>query len=214
MGADAQDAAGGGGPMGPQFRTGFSGFTRTPVPRWVAFLQFPLFVGIGAVLLIGGIHRYDAVQPIAGGRTTTGTVVSVSTGQNCGRHGCSTYWVPTIQFTANGNDFTFAGPRSGNSMNTGDQVRVSYDPGNPAVARDLSAGVGQAWLLIAFGVLAILAGPVSFLLGFRRLHARLNLTSARDDGGWVGHSGLHSVRGISVGLAVMVAFLIIRLVTH
>jgi hypothetical protein len=200
--------------MGPQFRTGFFGLTGNPVPRWVAYLQSALFVVIGVALLISGIRRYDAVQPIAGGRTTTGTVIAVNTGQNCGRHGCSAYWVPTIQFTANGHNFTFAGPESGNSMNTGDRVQVSYDPGNPAVARDTSAGVGKAWLLMGFGVLAILAGLASFLLGFRRLHAMLNLTSARDESGWAGHTGLHSVRGISVGVAVMAAIVILQYVMH
>jgi hypothetical protein len=200
--------------MGPQFRTGFSGLNGNPVPRWVAYLQCALFVVIGVGLLISGIRRYDAVQPIAGGRTTTGTVIAVNTGQNCGRHGCSTYWVPTIQFTANGHNFTFAGPESGTSMNAGDQVQVSYDPGNPAFARDMSAGVSKAWLLIGFGVLAILAGLGSFLLGFGRLHAILNLTSARDESGWAGHSGLHSVRGVSVGVAVMAAILVLQHVMH
>ena len=194
---------------------GLSGLTRKPVPRWVAHLQFAVFAGIGVALLIGGIRRYDAVQPIAGGRSTTGTVVAVDTGQSCGRHGCSAYWVPTIQFTAaNGRTFSFAGPESNDPVNTGDQVQVSYDPGNPASARDLSAGVGKAWMLIGFGALAILAGSVSFLLGFRRLHAILSLTPARDGSGWVGHSGLHSVRGISAGVAVLVVIVILQHVVH
>jgi Protein of unknown function (DUF3592) len=214
MRADAEDVAGGAESMGPQIRTGLSGLTRNPAPRWVAYLQFAVFVGIGIALLIGGIRRYDAAQPIAGGRTTTGTVTAVNTGQNCGRHGCSTYWVPTIQFTANGRGFTFAGPESGDSVNTGDQVRVSYDPSNPAFARDMSAGVGEGLILIVFGALAILAGCASFLLGFRRLHALLNLTSARDESGWVGHSGLHSVGGISAGVVVMVAVVIFHFVVH
>jgi hypothetical protein len=213
MRTDAGDAVGG-GPMGPQLRPGFLGLTRNPVPRWVGYLQFALFVGIGVALLIGGVRRYDAAQPIAGGRTTTGTVVAVNTGQNCGRHGCSAYWVPTVQFAAGGKNFTFAGPESKSSMNTGDQVQVSYDPGNPSDARDISAGVGNAWLLIGLGGLAILAGAASFLLGFRRLHALLNLTPARDESGWVGHSGLHSVRGISVSVVVMVAIVVFQLVTH
>jgi hypothetical protein len=208
MRTDAEDV------MEPQLRMGFAGLSRNPAPRWVAYLQSALFVVIGVVSLIGGIDRYDAVQPIAGGRTTAGTIIAVNTGQNCGRHGCSTYWVPTIQFTANGRNFTFTGPESGNSMNTGDQVQVSYDPGNPAVARDISAGAGKAWMLMGFGALAILAGPASFLLGFGRLHAMLNLTSARDDSGWVGHSGLHSVRGISVGVVAMIAIVIIQYLTR
>ena len=139
------------------------------VPRWAGYLRSAVFVVVGVALLIGGLRRYDAVQPVAGGKTTTGTVTAVSTGQNCGRHGCSAYWVPAIQFTAaNGRTVTFAGPESGNPVNTGDQVQVSYDPGNPARARDLSAGAGNAWALLAFGALAILAGAASFLLGFRR----------------------------------------------
>jgi len=74
-------------------------FAGNPVPRWAAYLQSVLFIAIGIAVLIGGIRRYDAVQPIAGGRTTIGTVVAVNTGQSCGRHGCSTHWVPTVQFT-------------------------------------------------------------------------------------------------------------------
>jgi hypothetical protein len=200
--------------MGSRPRTGLFWLTRNPAPRWVAYLQLALFVGVGVAALTGGISRYDAVQPLAGGRTTTGTVVAVSTGQNCGRHGCSTYWVPTIGFTANGRDFSFAGPESSSSMDTGSQVRVSYDPGDPAVARDISAGTGQAWILIAVGAVAILAGLASFLLGFRRLHAMLNLTPARDESGWAGHSGLHSVRGVSVGVVVIIVILVLRLVVH
>jgi len=193
---------------------GFLGLTGKPVPRWVAYAQSAVFVVIGVALLVSGVRRYDAVQPIAGGRTTTGTVTAVSTGQSCGRHGCSTYWVPAIQFTANGRDFTFAGPESSSPVNTGDQVRVSYDPGNPAIARDMSAGVGKAWLLIGFGALAILAGLASFLLGFRWMHAMLNLTPARDESGWAGHSGLHSARGVSAGVAAMAAILILQHVVH
>jgi hypothetical protein len=194
--------------------TGFFGRTGHPAPRWVAFLQSALFVVVGVALLIGGIRRYDAVQPIAGGRTTTGTITAVTTGQNCGRHGCSTYWVPTIQFSANGRSFTFAGPEAGRSLTTGQAVQVSYDPDDPASARDMSAGVAKAWVLMGLGVLAILAGLVSFVLGFRRMHAMLGLTPARDDSGWAGHSGLHSVRGISFGVVVLVAIVILQFVTH
>src|SRR5215472_9546306 len=196
--------------MTPQLWAGFSGGTRKPAPRWVAYLSVALFVGIGVAVLISGIQRYNAAQPIAGGRTAVGTVVEVRTGQSCGhRHGCNPYWVPTIQFAANGHDFTFTGPQSNNLISTGDPVQVSYDPGNPAFARDLSAGEGLAREEIAFGAVAIVVGSVSFILGFRRLHARLNLTSARDESGWVGHSGLHSVRGIAVGVVALVAVVLL-----
>jgi Protein of unknown function (DUF3592) len=150
------------------------GLTRRPAPSWVAQLRFAVFLAIGVALLIGGLRRYDAAQPIPGGRTATGTVVAVSTGQNCGRHGCSAYWVPAIRFTAaSGRTVTFAGPESGNPIDTGDQVRVSYDPANPASARDVSAGAGNSWLLIGIGALAVLAGAVSFLLRFSRFRALL-----------------------------------------
>lgn len=195
--------------------TGFFGLTRRPVPRWVAHLQFAIFIGVGVALLIGGIHRYDAAAPIAGGKTTAGTVAAVSTGQNCGRHGCSTYWVPTIRFTAaNGHAYTFAGPESGNPIVAGAPVQVSYDPRNPASARDMSAGAGNAWLLMGFGTLAILAGLASFFLGFTRFHGLLNLAPARGGSGWVGHSGLHSVRGITVAVAGLVAIVIVQHVLH
>lgn len=155
----------------------FNGVTRGQAPRRVAYLQFAVVVGVGVAVLIGGVRRYDAVQPVAGGRTATGTVVAVNTGQSCGRHGCSAYWVPAVRFTAaDGRVVTFTGPESSSPVNTGDQVQVSYNPGNPASARDLSAGVGKSWLLIGFGTLAILAGSASFILRFSWLHAVLGLT--------------------------------------
>jgi hypothetical protein len=156
------------------------GLTRQPVPSWVAQLRFAVLLAVGVALLVGGMRRYDAAQPIAGGRMATGTVVSVSTGQNCSRHGCSAYWVPAIQFTAaDGRTVTFAGPESGNPVDTGDQVQVSYDPGNPAAARDVSAGAGDSWLLIGFGALATLAGAALFFLRFSRFQALLMTGSMR-----------------------------------
>lgn len=215
LGDGAGDAMAGDEPAGSGPGTGLFGLARGPVPRWVAYLQVALFVGVGVALLIGGIRRYDAVQPVAGGRTTTGTVVAVSTTQSCGRHGCSTHWVPTIRFTsASGHTVTFNGPESNTETTTGDHVRVSYDPGNPALAKDVSAGVGDAFLLMGVGSLVILAGFVSFIFGFRRLHAMFNLASARDGTGWVGHSGLHSRPGISAGVAVMVAMVVVQRVMH
>lgn len=153
---------------GSPFGTGLLGSTARPVPRWVAYLQVALFVGVGVALLLGGIHRYDAAQPIAGGRTTTGTVVAVNTTQSCGRHGCSTHWVPAIKFrAANRRTFTFVGPESNNEITSGDHVPVSYDPTNPGLARDISAGAGDAFLLMGIGTLAILAGrrPSSWASG-------------------------------------------------
>jgi Protein of unknown function (DUF3592) len=194
---------------------GFLGRTRRPAPRWAVYFQSVLLAGIGIVSLFSGISRYNAVQPIAGGRTTSGTIVSVTTGQNCGRHGsCTTYWVPTIQFAANGQNFTFDGPESGNSMNSGGHVRVSYDPNSPASARDLSAGVSGAWLAIGIGAALILAGAVYFLVGYRRLHTKLNLTSARDGSGWVGHSGVHSIQGSYIFFAVVAVIIILQFVLH
>ena len=69
-------------------------------------------------------------------------------------------------------------------------------------------------MLMALGTLAILAGAASFLLGFTRFHGLLNLTPARDGTGWVGHSGLHSVRGISAAAAALAAILIVQHVLH
>lgn len=43
---------------------------------------------------------------------------------------------------------------SSNPVNTGDHVQVSYDPGNPSTARDLSAGAGNTWMLMGLGALA------------------------------------------------------------
>lgn len=177
---------------GSPFGTGLLGSTARPVPRWVAYLQVALFVGVGVALLLGGIHRYDAAQPIAAGRTTTGTVVAVNTTQSCGRHGCSTHWVPAIKFrAANRRTFTFVGPESNNEITSGDHVPVSYDPTNPGLARDISAGAGDAFLLMGIGTLAILAGrrPSSWASG-ECTPCSTSRPRATGRLGWAGRSAL------------------------
>jgi hypothetical protein len=152
----------------PRTRTGFSGRTRNPASRRGAYIASFLILSFGIALLTGGISRHNAAQPFAGGRTATGTIIAVDTGQTCERHRCSRYWVPTIQFAANGDNFTFTGPQSVTSLTTGDRVRVSYDPSNPDSARDLTAGDDFAWPQIWFGTLLILFGAGYFLRSMLR----------------------------------------------
>jgi hypothetical protein len=71
-----------------------------------------------------------------------------------------------------------------------------------------------AWLEIGIGAALILAGSAYFVFGYRRLHGKLNLTSARDGSGWVGHSGLRSVQGSSIVFAAVAAIIILQLVVH
>ena len=181
---------------------------RRPASRTVAHLVNLLFVVVGVFFLIGGYNLWAAVQPVAGGTTTTGTVVSVSTGETCGRYGCSPNWTPTIRFeTPSGASYTFSGPTSDSQVSIGQTLSVSYLPANPTVAHDISASGTGGVVLIGFGVFATILGLGSFILGFGALHRRTGLSSARPGTGWVGHKYVHSNQGVVVAVAVVLALI-------
>jgi hypothetical protein len=46
------------------------------------------------LFVFSGYNDWAAVQPMAGGKTATGVVVSVVNGESCGRYGCSPNWKP------------------------------------------------------------------------------------------------------------------------
>jgi hypothetical protein len=102
-----------------------------------------IFAGLGVFFIVGGYNQWASVRPVAGGKTTIGTNVSVVNGENCGRSGCSPNWTPTIRFEApSGVAYTFGGPTYSSQINIGHTVTVSYLPTNPFVAHDISASSG------------------------------------------------------------------------
>jgi len=62
--------------MTPQLWTRFSGGTRNPAPRWVAYLSVALFVGFGVALLISGAIVTETVFALPGiGRLTVDAIL-------------------------------------------------------------------------------------------------------------------------------------------
>jgi hypothetical protein len=184
-------------------------------PRWnrrpanpaaVHFVNL-VFAALGTFFLNFGYNSWAAVQPVAGGKTTTGTIVSVSQGESCSRSGCSPNWTPTINFaTPTGQSYTFIGPTYDNQISTGETVTVSYLPSNPNVAHDISASDNGGILFIGFGVFSLVLGIGSFILGLGALHRRTGLSSAREGSGfWVGHKHIHSNQGALVAVAMVLA---------
>lgn len=100
---------------------------------------FPaVLIGLGLFWLIAGLLDRAAIQPFDGGVTTTGTVVGDDTHYGP-RGGSST--TPKIQFTdLHGVRHTFDAPSAnGSGPAIGQAVTVSYPPGDPSQARDISA---------------------------------------------------------------------------
>jgi hypothetical protein len=179
---------------------------RRPANRPAALVLQLVFAGFGAFFIVSGYNGWAAVQPIAGGKAATGTIVSVVNGESCGRSGCSPNWTPTIRFeTSGGGLHTFVGPTYNSQINVGQNVKVSYDAANPALAHDVSASAGDGLLLIGFGVFAAVLGLGSFILGLEAIHRRTGLESARQGPGWVGHKSIHSNVGVLVAAAVILA---------
>jgi Protein of unknown function (DUF3592) len=181
-------------------------WNRRPASRPFALVILLLFAAFGVFFVVTGYNDWAAVQPIAGGKTVTGTVVSVVNGESCGRYGCSPNWTPTIRFeTSSGETHTFVGPTYSSEIDAGESVRVSYDPADPAVAHDVSGSDRDGLVLIGFGVFATVVGVGSFLIGLEAIHRRTGLALARQGKGWVGHKGLHSNVGVVAMLAVVLA---------
>ena len=194
--------------QGSQAQVGDARWQHRPTNRVVVHLLNLVLVAVGLFFLIAGYNEWAAVQPIAGGRTTTGTVVSVANGETCGRYGCSPNWTPTITFqTPSGGSYTFTGPTSDSQVSMGDVVTVSYLPSNPSVAHDVSASSVSGVFLLGFGVFATAAGLGSFILGFGALHRRTGLKSARPGTGWVGHKSIHSNQGTLIVIPVALALI-------
>jgi hypothetical protein len=167
--------------------------------RILAFVLGLVFVGMGVACLFIEKGNLDAERPVAGGVTTTGTIISFRTGQNCGRYSCTAYYVPSIRFTtAEGARQTFVGPEDDNQEWVGEKVQVSYDPARPSVAHDLSANAGSTVLagvltgvLLAFGLLILLLG-----------HRRFAGPQPDGDKRWPGHPLVHSTKAVLIGSAV------------
>ena len=136
--------------------------TPTRASGWVAIV----FGVLSPLFFVFAVHGYRAVQPIPGGVTTTGTVVRVT--------GSSKETRAIISFTTRtGEELTFTGPgESTTAIKSGQTVRVSYDPANPADARDMSAG-GEAWIFSL--ILGFTCGlyPVIYVIQHRRKLAGL-----------------------------------------
>lgn len=223
--------------------TGRFGFgQRTPLSpkkaKVVTFVMAGVFVVFGAVFIINAEVQAASIRPIAGGQTTTGTIVNYQMGQNCGRYGCTPWWRPSIQFvTSSGTTITFTGPQDQNQEENGETVQVSYDPANPSNAHDLSANVGSTLLAIVIASLLILFALFSVLRGHQRFVGKNSLYAAHTaatttttasglpvtspagseatsggpapPGSWLGHRYLHSRSGLIIAAVVFVGVLIL-----
>ena len=189
-----------------------SRWRRRPANRTAQFVVMVLFGVLGIYLAVSGYNRWEQVQPIAGGKTANGTVITVVQGQSCSRYSCTANWTPTVRFTAaNGSTYTFIGP-TGGQINVGDTVTVSYSPNNPDMAHDISGSGTNGLLMLGIGVFAAVLGVGLFVLGLEAVHRRTGLTSAREGKGWVGHVRIHSNAGAVAALAVLLALVVVGIV--
>jgi hypothetical protein len=95
----------------------------------------------GLVLLVGfghGLALRDCTIPMPGWPRTSAAVTRVYSEWNGGSY---TY-AAVAEFRANGHPVYFTAPESSDVVKVGDEIRVTYEPGNPFLLHDLS--VNQA----------------------------------------------------------------------
>jgi hypothetical protein len=99
------------------------------------FIAVPLFIlGMGIFGLHGVEHSMSLLEPVPGGRQTTGIVVRYH--ESC-NDSCT--YQPTIEYRdMDGQARLFEAPYQSEYPAVGSKVKVSYDPRVPADAHDIS----------------------------------------------------------------------------
>jgi hypothetical protein len=95
----------------------------------------------GLVLLTGfahGLRLLEDTNPMPGWPKTSATVTQVYPEW----HGGSHTYIAVARFRVSGQTVYFTAPESADVVKAGDQIRVTYEPGNPYLLHDLSAGQG------------------------------------------------------------------------
>src|SRR5215472_10018341 len=118
----------------------------------------------GLVLLNGFTHGLilrECTTPVPGWPQTTATVTRVYAQWHDG----SRTYTAVARFTANGHIVYFTAPETADVVNVGEQILVTYPPGNPYTLHDLSAGPGvwkypvyTSLIAIVFVLVALVAG--------------------------------------------------------
>ena len=93
----------------------------------------------GLVLLAGFVHALglrEDTAPMPGWPQASATVTRVYPTWN----GSSRTYTAVAEFRADGHTVYFTAPGSADVVKAGDQIRITYDPRNPYLLHDLSAG--------------------------------------------------------------------------
>lgn len=111
----------------------------------IYFLIFYVLVlGVGLIAGIAGVRSSlrtrSLERPVPGGVATTGSVIAMNKIRARGY-----VYAPVVQFTdASGKTYQFIAPTSSDEPGVGSSALVSYDPGSPNHAHDLSDS-SEAW---------------------------------------------------------------------
>jgi hypothetical protein len=109
---------------------------------------------------------------------------------------------------------SFVGAGSNDQVAVGQTVKVSYSPTNPSIAHDLSISGTTDIYVLCIGLIMTVAGVASFLIGFRAVHRKVGLPSAREGDGWVGQQHVHSRAGVGYQILGAVFFFALIIIAH
>ncbi|WP_423371117.1 DUF3592 domain-containing protein [Burkholderia sp. LMG 32019] len=153
-----------------------------PLAGLALVVGLPLLLG-GSALGGAGALYWHAQQQIRDYVPATGQVVEMAERKRSGREAGSQYSAIVTFKTETGRTVTFAQGSSstGNTLNSGDSVRVLYDPRNPdrAVVRSFGEQWGAILILCAIGLPFVAVG--AGFGGRIALDALRNLRAKRND---------------------------------
>ncbi|MEQ7128677.1 DUF3592 domain-containing protein [Actinopolymorpha sp. B11F2] len=157
-----------------------------------------IFGLVGSILLVVTVWVVvSTVSFLSSAERLDGKVVELTeqTSSSSGSNGSGTAWYPTVEFTVDGETYSFQSSQGSNppAYEVGDTVEVAYDPDDPNDARLASVGAAYFVPLITGG-LGIVFTPIGvtlFVKGRRILAQRAWLRrNGREIWAEIAHIGL------------------------
>lgn len=132
---------------------------RRPLALALLFAVPTAWVAVAIWLLVVGLGIRSQTGPVSGWPQTSGRITAVRVTDHT--YDRSQDYYPIIAFRDGGRIITFEGPVTSTPPSVGALIRVTFNPGNPHDAHDLS--MGSAWKIRFYGAIGLLVPGIAFM---------------------------------------------------